>query len=78
VDPGKYASYDPRTRNDNRLFRRLRHSFIVRHPLCACGEPASVLDHIVPHRGDVALFWSQANWQAMCKKCHGEKTGRGL
>jgi 5-methylcytosine-specific restriction protein A len=57
-------------------YRRLRHSFLVRHPLCAhCGtEAATVLDHITPHRGVPALFWDQRNWQALCARCHGRKT----
>ncbi|MCB1499724.1 MAG: HNH endonuclease [Bauldia sp.] len=42
------------------------------HPLClgceAVGlvEPATVVDHIVPHRGDQALFWDPANRQPAC------------
>ncbi len=32
--------------------------------------PASVVDHIEPHRGDSALFWDSGNWQALCKRCH--------
>jgi 5-methylcytosine-specific restriction endonuclease McrA len=31
---------------------------------------AKVVDHIVPHEGDEALFWDQANWQPLCKTCH--------
>lgn len=29
-----------------------------------------VADHIRPHRGDAALFWSPANLQCLCKACH--------
>ncbi|MBK9704528.1 MAG: HNH endonuclease [Betaproteobacteria bacterium] len=31
---------------------------------------ASVVDHVVPHRGDQALFWDVGNWQPLCKPCH--------
>ena len=31
---------------------------------------AQVVDHIVPHRGDQALFWDPANWQPLCKPHH--------
>jgi 5-methylcytosine-specific restriction endonuclease McrA len=31
---------------------------------------ASVVDHIIPHRGDDALFWDLSNWQALCKPHH--------
>jgi 5-methylcytosine-specific restriction endonuclease McrA len=31
---------------------------------------AVVVDHIKPHKGDQALFWSKANWQSLCKPHH--------
>jgi hypothetical protein len=31
---------------------------------------AVVVDHIVPHRGDMKLFWDSGNWQSLCKTCH--------
>ena len=31
---------------------------------------ATVVDHIVPHRGDQDLFWSEANWQPLCAAHH--------
>ena len=37
---------------------------------------ASVVDHIVPHRGDEKLFWDISNWQGLCKSCHDKKTWR--
>jgi shikimate kinase len=36
----------------------------------ACGEVATVVDHIKPHRGDQALFWDKNNWQPLCTHCH--------
>jgi 5-methylcytosine-specific restriction enzyme A len=39
-------------------------------------EPAVVVDHRVPHRGNHELFWDEANWQGMCKRCHDTKTAR--
>ena len=35
---------------------------------------ASVVDHIIPHRGDEALFWDRSNWQALCHRHHSIKT----
>jgi len=61
-----------------------RKHFLDRHPLCVeCLKngkmtPATVVDHIVPHRGDPKLFWDNANWQALCKSCHDHKTGTGM
>jgi 5-methylcytosine-specific restriction endonuclease McrA len=32
---------------------------------------ASVVDHIIPHKGDQKLFWDSANnWQSLCKDHH--------
>jgi 5-methylcytosine-specific restriction protein A len=63
-------------------WRRARAAYLKRHPLCvrcqAKGriEPATTVDHIVPHRGDQHLFWGEANWAALCKPCHDAKTAR--
>ena len=37
-------------------------------------EAATVVDHIVPHKGDQVMFWDQRNWQPMCKMHHDVKT----
>lgn len=31
---------------------------------------ATVVDHIVPHKGDQVLFWDRANWQPLCAPHH--------
>ena len=65
-------------------WRAARKIFLGQNPLCAkCLErgmltPATVVDHILPHRGDQQLFWDQSNWQPLCKGCHDLKTGHGL
>lgn len=35
---------------------------------------ATATDHIVPHRGDMRLFWDTANHQSGCEDCHSVKT----
>lgn len=57
-----------------------RREYLREHPLCvmckARGEvtAATVVDHVIPHRGDAGLFWNRTNWQPLCKTCHdGEK-----
>lgn len=46
------------------------------HPLCRfClqrDDPveADVVDHIIPHKGDVTLFFDPNNLQSLCKTCH--------
>ena len=61
-------------------WQKARAGFLLAHPLCAGhtdrGEivAANVVDHIIPHRGDMKLFWNRDNWQALCKRCHDTKT----
>ena len=73
---------DPAIRALYRSARWLREwrLFLARHPLCAeCQRhdrltPASVVDHIIPHRGDTDRFWDQTGWQPLCAPCHSRKT----
>lgn len=64
-------------------WQRARVVWLKENPLCVeCGAagkltPATVVDHIVPHRGDQFLFWDSGNWQSLCKAHHDSKTGRG-
>ena len=64
---------------DNR-WKRERKLFLLHNPICVrCEidgalEPAAVVDHIQPHKGDKILFWDVSNWQALCKHCHDKKT----
>lgn len=61
-------------------WRKARVRFLKANPLCVkCnGEgkvvAATVVDHVIPHRGDHVLFWDESNWQALCKGCHDTKT----
>lgn len=62
-------------------WQRVSKAYLRKHQLCvkcmAEGKyvTATVVDHIVPHRGDHYLMWSDTNWQALCKSCHDRKTG---
>ncbi|MGN8819199.1 HNH endonuclease signature motif containing protein [Oribacterium sp. HCP28S3_H8] len=67
--------YGSRWRRESKKFLQL-HPFYeecLRHGIAT---PATVVDHIVPHRGDPKLFWDRSNWQALCKRCYDRKTGR--
>jgi 5-methylcytosine-specific restriction enzyme A len=61
-------------------WRRARAAFLAQHALCAICRargrvvPATVVDHVVPHRGDQILFWDRGNWAPSCKACHDRKT----
>lgn len=69
-------------RGYNSRWQKVRKRYLQSHPLCEeCMKQgrytkATVVDHIVPHRGDQKLFWDESNWQALCKACHDRKTGR--
>jgi 5-methylcytosine-specific restriction protein A len=70
------------TRGYGRKWQKASKAFLVSHPLCEeCLRhgrytKATVVDHIVPHRGDSKMFWDRNNWRALCKRCHDQKTGR--
>lgn len=59
---------------------QLRPAQLLREPFCReCAKrgirtPATVVDHIVPHRGNWALFSNPENLQSLCKTCHDRKT----
>lgn len=64
-------------------WQRARLAFLAAHPLCEmdCAREgrvtvATVVDHVVPHKGDPVLFWDEENWQAGCETCHNRKTAR--
>ncbi|NKB83091.1 HNH endonuclease [Brucella grignonensis] len=57
-------------RGYNREWREARALFLQAFPKCRCGEPATVVDHIIPHKGNMKLFWNRANWQPLCEHCH--------
>ena len=71
-------------------WQKAREFYLVEHPLCIMckaegrTEPATVVDHKVPHRGDMDLFWDQDNWQGLCAPHHNsvkqgeEKRGYSL
>ena len=47
--------------------------------LCIGKYPAGnspVANHIIPHKGDQALFWDRSNWQTLCRSHHSAKTAR--
>lgn len=59
---------------------KARDAFLDQHPLCVeCSKkdyinPATVVDHIIPHKGDKVLFWDETNWQPLCETHHNIKT----
>ena len=63
-------------------WQKLAKAYLRTHPFAVdifnCFEgrvyPAEVVDHIVPHKGDMALFWDVNNLQGLRKEDHDRKT----
>lgn len=59
-----------------RKWRTARGQFLAKHPLCIMCERArrdtiaTIVDHIIPHGGDLKLFWDRKNWQPLCQPHH--------
>jgi 5-methylcytosine-specific restriction enzyme A len=67
-------------RGYGRRWQKARTAWLRANPLCVhCLREGHVVvanevDHIVPHRGNRALFWDTTNWQSLCHTCHSAKT----
>lgn len=70
-------------RGYNHAWQKASKGYLDHHPLCLLCQAkglvtvATVVDHIVPHRGDSKLFWEKNNWQPLCETCHNRKTAAG-
>jgi 5-methylcytosine-specific restriction protein A len=57
-------------------WRKGRLAHLRAHPLCVyCAAmdqvtAATVVDHRVPHKGDLDLFYDPNNYQSLCAPCH--------
>lgn len=60
---------------NTKRWKFLRKEQLQREPLCkihkAQGKiiPATIADHVVPHKGDETLFF-RGDLQSLCKECH--------
>src|SRR3990167_5535365 len=80
--PPAMAVVPPKSRGEikklykSKRWQGLRKAQLARHPWCQCPQckgrkvRAQVVDHIVPHRGDLRPFWNARNLQSMSKACH--------
>lgn len=71
-------------------WQKVRRIHLAGEPLCRiCADdgyitPATVVDHIKPHKGDEALFFDPANLSSLCKLHHDsvkqseERTGKRI
>jgi 5-methylcytosine-specific restriction protein A len=71
-----------RERGYTHRWEMARARFLRSHPMCVMCEAqgrvevATVVDHIIPHRGDQELFWRESNWQALCATHHNSHKQR--
>lgn len=81
----RQAEYDrsrlsARSRGYDTRWDKARATFLKSNPTCTfqvngetCGRAATIVDHVVPHRGDQKLFWNKGNWAALCVHCHSSR-----
>jgi 5-methylcytosine-specific restriction endonuclease McrA len=84
MQPGSWRS-DKQTsaqRGYGYKWQKAREDYLAKHPLCVYCERegrvtlATVVDHKVPHRGDMKLFWDSNNWQSLCATHHSRDKQR--
>ena len=74
----------PTARGYNYRWVQARNAFLRKNPLCAiCATEgiitrATCVDHVIPHKSDMQLFWNVDNWQSLCYRHHSQKTMREL
>lgn len=61
-------------------WKRMRSEHLLNEPFCReCAKKGirtkgNEVDHLVPHRGNLELFFDKKNLQTLCKSCHSRKT----
>ena len=77
ITPGSWRSGKTTTsRGYGYKWQKAREQYLREHPLCCYCQrigrvtPATIVDHIIPHKGDEPLMWNESNWQPLYKPCH--------
>jgi 5-methylcytosine-specific restriction endonuclease McrA len=76
VDRRSAEAAEYRKKYNTTRWRKLRAARLTANPLCSmCHEDgrvtaATVVDHIIPHRGKDELFFDFDNTQSLCKTHH--------
>lgn len=84
MQPGSWRTSDMTSaqRGYGHKWRAARLAYLRDHPLCVMCQAdgrvtaATVVDHIVAHRGDRVLFWDRNNWQSLCATHHSRDKQR--
>jgi 5-methylcytosine-specific restriction protein A len=79
---GEQGRKSSRERGYGPTWQKASKLYLLAHPFCT--DPyrrhgtilvlADEVDHIIPHKGDMKLFWDRTNWQGLCKSDHSRKT----
>lgn len=65
-----------RARGYDSAWDRASIGFLAHNPVClACAAAglsiaSKVTDHVIPHKGDRAIFWDRSHWQPACQWHH--------
>lgn len=61
-------------------WKALSKRILQQHPYCAiCGrEDELIVHHIIPHRGNIDLFYDEENMVVVCKECHSTLTAQEI
>lgn len=82
ADPSEEDDDLSKSRIYGYLWAKYSKQRLQAHPLCVyCMRrkrrtPATVTDHIKPHKQDQVLFWDPKNHQSLCASCHGREKQR--
>lgn len=69
-----------RQRGYDTKWEKERKAYLAANPWCCkCAAhgirtKATVVNHIIPHRMDLRLFWNRRNWEPVCAPCHNGAT----
>lgn len=76
----RIANLDTKALFNSPRWKQARKIHLQNEPLCRPHKQqgllhrGTVVDHIIPHRGDETLFWDTNNWQTVCLSYHGAKS----
>jgi 5-methylcytosine-specific restriction protein A len=57
-------------------WRKAAQHFLNKYPFCEMCSMAGTkrlavhVDHVIPHKGDMNVFWDSTNWQGLCMEHH--------
>ena len=57
-------------------WKALARHVLEEEPMCGCGAPTTVADHVFPRRSHPSLELVRENIRGLCKRCHDSRTAR--